>query len=50
MPSTNSKSVLIVDDDESLREILIMTLERGGFEVHAAANVIEALKLINMCF
>jgi DNA-binding response OmpR family regulator len=47
MPSTTSKRLLLVDDDESLREILIMTLEHGGFEVRAAANVIEALKLMN---
>ena len=47
MPSTNSKRLLLVDDDENLREILVMTLENGGFEVKAAVNVTEALKLIN---
>jgi DNA-binding response OmpR family regulator len=47
MPSNNSKRLLLVDDDENLREILVMTLENGGFEVQAASNVIEALKLIN---
>jgi DNA-binding response OmpR family regulator len=47
MPSTTSKRLLLVDDDESLRQILIMTLQNGGFEVVAAANVIEALKLMN---
>ena len=47
MPSTNSTRLLLVDDDESLRETLVMILEDGGFEVQAAANVSEALKLIN---
>jgi DNA-binding response OmpR family regulator len=36
-----------VDDDESLREILVMTLENGGFDVQTAGNVTEALTLIN---
>jgi DNA-binding response OmpR family regulator len=47
MPSSNSKRLLLVDDDENLREILVMTLENAGFEVQAAGNVLEALKLIN---
>jgi DNA-binding response OmpR family regulator len=47
MPSTNNTRLLLVDDDESLRDILVMTLERDGFEVEAAANVSEALKLIS---
>jgi DNA-binding response OmpR family regulator len=47
MPSSNSTRLLLVDDDESTREMLVMTLESDGFEVEAAANVIEALKLIN---
>src|ERR1700735_2927475 len=47
MSSTDSKRLLLVDDDESLRELLVMTLEDGGFEVQAAANVTEAFKLMN---
>jgi CheY-like chemotaxis protein len=46
MPSTNSTRILVVDDDENLREIIVMTLENGGFEVQAAPNVVEALKLM----
>lgn len=38
--------LLLVDDDEDLREILCIVLEQGGFEVQTAANVNEALKLI----
>jgi DNA-binding response OmpR family regulator len=43
----NRARLLLVDDDESLRETLIMILEDGGFEVKAAANVSQALKLIS---
>jgi DNA-binding response OmpR family regulator len=46
MPSTNITRVLLVDDDEDLRDTLVMILEHGGFEVESAANVNEALKLI----
>ncbi len=46
MPSTTSTRLLLVDDDESVREMLSMLLENGGFEVETAANVNEALKLI----
>jgi len=38
--------VLLVDDDEAIREMMTATLEHKGFEVVAAANVTEALKLI----
>jgi DNA-binding response OmpR family regulator len=38
--------VLLVDDDDALREMMTVTLERKGFDVVAAANVTEALKLI----
>lgn len=38
--------VLLVDDDEAIREMMTATLEHKGFHVVAAANVTEALKLI----
>jgi DNA-binding response OmpR family regulator len=40
--------VLLVDDDEAIREMMTATLEQKGFEVVAAANVTEALKLITI--
>jgi DNA-binding response OmpR family regulator len=46
MPSTASARVLLVDDDEDLRDTLVMILENDGFQVEAAANVNEALRLI----
>jgi DNA-binding response OmpR family regulator len=41
-----SHKVLLVDDDQSVREMMTMTLVAKGFEVLAAPNVTEALKLI----
>ena len=38
--------LLLVDDNETLRTTLRLVLQRSGFEVSAAANVTEALKLI----
>jgi YesN/AraC family two-component response regulator len=38
--------VLLVDDDDAIREMMTATLEHKAFEVVAAANVTEALKLI----
>ena len=38
--------VLLVDDDDAVRDMMTATLGRRGFEVVAAANVTEALKLI----
>jgi DNA-binding response OmpR family regulator len=44
-PSISHK-VLLVDDDDAVRDMMTTTLERKGFEVVSAANVTEALKLI----
>jgi DNA-binding response OmpR family regulator len=41
-----SHKVLLVDDDEAIRDMMTATLEHKGFDVVAAANVTEALKLI----
>jgi DNA-binding NtrC family response regulator len=41
-----SHKVLLVDDDEAIREMMTATLEHKGFGVVVAANVTEALKLI----
>src|ERR1700678_4365995 len=41
-----SHKVLLVDDDDSVREMMTLTLELKGFAVVSAVNVTEALKLI----
>ncbi|HXH32765.1 MAG TPA: response regulator [Bacteriovoracaceae bacterium] len=40
------KKVLIIDDDESLREVLQATLEFEGFSVRLAGHGQEALELL----
>ena len=41
-----SRRVLLVDDDDAVRNMMTVTLERKGFEVVAASDVPEALRLI----
>jgi DNA-binding response OmpR family regulator len=41
-----SHKVLLVDDDNAVRSMMTATLEHKGFEVVAASNVTEALRLI----
>jgi len=39
--------ILLVDDDDAVRDMMTVTLEHKGFEVVAAASVTEALKHIS---
>jgi ActR/RegA family two-component response regulator len=41
-----SHKILLVDDDDAVRDMMTVSLERKGFEVVAAASVREALRLI----
>jgi len=41
------KKVLIVEDDDTLRELFSLLLERFQFEVVSASNGVEALELYN---
>jgi DNA-binding response OmpR family regulator len=43
---SDSHRVLLVDDDDGVRDMMTATLESKGFEVVSAANVTDALKLI----
>ena len=45
VPKGRGETVLIVDDEESVRRVLKATLERGGYHVVQAANGKEALAL-----
>ena len=47
MPSISKTRLLLVDDDDDLRETLCMILEQGEFEVVTAGNVKDALKLVS---
>src|ERR1700722_9946561 len=42
--------VLLVDNDDVVRDMMVMALELTGFEVVAAANVAEALTRVTECF
>lgn len=39
--------ILIVDDEEDIREILLFNLENAGFEVDTAASAEEALEILS---
>jgi CheY-like chemotaxis protein len=41
------KSVLVVEDDDSIRESMIEMLEMEGYSTYSAINGQEALKLLN---
>ena len=47
MPITQSKSVLLVEDDELVRECLCEMLSDAGLQVAGAANAAEALDRMN---
>lgn len=41
-----SKKILIVEDDNSIRELLVELLESEGYEVASAVNGLEGLKYL----
>ncbi|MBF0463934.1 MAG: response regulator [Nitrospirae bacterium] len=43
---TASKTILVVDDDESIRELLTQELQNVGYSVETAKNGMEAIKII----
>jgi len=48
---TGGHQILIVDDQESIRDILSRMLSSAGFHVHSAGNGAEALRLFSQsCF
>ncbi len=42
MPDTPNYKILLVEDEEAIREMLVFTLQRGGYEVIEAADAREA--------
>ena len=47
VPSPHSHRILIVDDEESVRDVLRDVLNAEGYEVSEAANADDALKILN---
>ncbi len=47
MPPGGTESILVVDDQDEVRGIMVMMLQALGYSVNAAANGKEALDLLN---
>ena len=45
----NAERILVVDDDESIRQIVRLCLGDEGYEVFEAANGVDALALLPAC-
>ncbi|WP_250000905.1 hybrid sensor histidine kinase/response regulator [Actinoplanes sp. M2I2] len=45
-PAAPSGRVLVVEDEDGVRDIVCRILRRAGYEVHAAADPAEALRLV----
>jgi CheY-like chemotaxis protein len=46
--STDSKSILVVDDNEDIRSLLSLVLQREGYEVVLASDGTEALDKVKI--
>ncbi len=44
---TSKATILVVEDDKFLRELMLQKLQKEGFETQAAVDAEEAFKLIN---
>ena len=42
-----SKNILIVDDSESIREVVIFTLEKAGYNVISCVDGVDAMKQLD---
>ncbi len=45
MTTSNIRRVLVADDDEDIRALIVMNLEMSGYRVAAASDGVEAAKL-----
>jgi CheY-like chemotaxis protein len=45
-PQLHTLTVLVVDDDDGVRRIIVRELEQGGFRVLTAGNGVEALSVL----
>jgi signal transduction histidine kinase len=45
MESTMDNTILLVDDEAGIRKVLGISLQDSGYDVHSAANAMEALRL-----
>lgn len=47
MSSTKATNILVVDDEEIMRNLFVLSLNRLGYEVTTAVNGLHALELLN---
>src|SRR4051812_45787486 len=45
MPSMQKPNILVVDDEQSVRDLIVLFLESAGYQVYKAGNGPEALQL-----
>ena len=45
LPPPPMQRILVIDDDEQVRELLVEILERAGYQIVTAANGAEGLRL-----
>ena len=45
MDKTNTKTVLLAEDDDSMRRLLEVILKKAGFEIISAEDGLQAMKL-----
>jgi DNA-binding response OmpR family regulator len=43
----NEKKILVVDDDEAIRDILKLALTKGGYEVRTAEDAVKAKEVLS---
>ncbi len=44
---SRSQRILVVEDEDTVRRIVVQTLTRSGFEVHQASDGLEAMQLLS---
>ena len=46
-PTMRTRNILVVDDDESVRKLLVLGLERAGYAVDSAKDGVEGLEKVS---
>jgi two-component system cell cycle sensor histidine kinase/response regulator CckA len=47
-PPLGSETILVVEDEENLREVAVALLQQGGYRVLEAKNAEEALRIMGL--
>jgi CheY-like chemotaxis protein len=49
LPSTAERAILVVDDDDDIRNLVAATLSDAGYPVVCAADGLAALEMVGIC-